>query len=166
MSKTINISLSTSSINCAIAELEAYKRWNERKTAQLNERLATLGAMYASKLFGSAAYDGNNDVQVTAEPTENGWRIIASGKAVLFIEFGAGVYYNGAEPYPEPRPAGVEKIGEYGKGKGKHSLWAFLDENGELVKTHGTPAAMPMFYTTQELISEIGRVAQEVFSYD
>ena len=82
---------------------------------------------------------------------------------MFFIEFGAGVYFNGPEPYPEPRPDGVAKIGEYGQGKGKQNTWGYYDDGGNLILTHGTPAAMPMYHAERTMEQEIKRIAREVF---
>lgn len=140
------------------------KVWIEQKTQELNERLAMVAVNEAATHFGNAIYDGTNDVTLTAEPIANGWQIVAEGQAVFFIEFGAGVYYNGTEPYPEPRPEGIVGIGEYGKGFGKRKAWGFYDEDGELVITHGNPAAMPMFYAKEEVITQLNEIARQVFA--
>ena len=162
--KTISMSLTVESIGAAIKELNAYKEQIKRKTAMLCERLALLGAQEASVRFATAMYDGNNDTAVSVEPTLTGWSIIASGQAVCFIEFGAGVYHNAAEPYPNPRPSGVVGIGQYGKGYGKRRMWGYYDEAGELVKTRGNPAGMPMYYATVEMERAVAQIAKEVFS--
>ncbi len=161
--KKIVLSLDEKSINNAIKELNAYKKWVEEKTKQLCERLALIGAQEASVRFTTAMYDGDNDVEVEVGPTENGWVITAKGEAVAFLEFGAGVYHNSSEPYPNPRPEGIVGIGEYGKGMGKRQAWGFYD-NGELVITRGNPAVMGMWYATQEMEREVLRIAREVFN--
>ena len=103
--KRINLfTLSESSINQAIKEAKAYKKWVDEKTKLLIEKLALIGAQEASVRFAGAIYDGNNDVEVTVSPIENGWQISAKGQAVAFLEFGAGVYHNPSEPYPNPPP--------------------------------------------------------------
>lgn len=161
--RTIKMTLSAASIDNAIREIEEYKYWVRQKCEQLSERLAEIGAKEAKVRFGGAYYDSNNDVNVTTEPTENGWRIVAQGKAVFFIEFGAGVHFNGAESYPGQRPPGIVGIGEYGKGHGKRDTWVFIDENGNKVFTHGNPAAMPMYSARKAMEQEVLRIAKEVF---
>lgn len=161
--RKITITLDDKSISNAIKELNRYKKWVDEKTKLLIEKLAIIGAHEASVRFASAMYDGDNDVAVEVGPTENGWVITASGEAVCFIEFGAGVYHNPSEPYPNPRPDGVVGIGEYGQGKGKRQAWGYYDEAGNLVITRGNPAAMPMWYATTEMEREVLRIAKEVF---
>lgn len=160
--RTITMKLSTSSIDKAVKELKAYEAWVKQKISELTERLATIGAMEATVRFSRAYYDGEKDSTISVEPIINGWKIIASGQSVFFIEFGAGVYYNGSEPYPE-RPAGVSGIGEYGQGKGKQNTWGYYSNSGELVLTHGTPAAMPMHHAGRVMEQEIVKIAREVF---
>ena len=163
MSKVIRISLSTQSIGQAIKELKAYRDSLESRKEKLLEELAKIGVQEASVRFTTAIYDGVNDSEVTLETIENGYRIVASGKAVAFIEFGAGVYHNPTEPYPNPRPDGIVGIGEYGKGHGKRQAWGFKNESGELVITHGNPAAMPMWYASEEMRNSILKIARRVF---
>lgn len=164
--KVITVQLNSKSISAAIKEVRAYKAWAERKTRELAKRLVELGAQEAKVRFSGAQYDGGNDATVSVESIPGGYKIVASGGSVFFIEFGAGVYYNGSEPYPEPRPAGVVGIGEYGKGYGKRKAWGFYDERGELVVTHGTPAAMPMLHAGRTMRQNIEKIAEEVFAHD
>ena len=164
MAKTvIKMTLSTSSIDNAIKELKAFKVSLEQKKDKLLEELANIGVREASVRFTTAMYDGVNDSSVTLEQTSTGYAIVAEGHAVAFIEFGAGVYHNPGEPYPNPRPSGIVGIGEYGKGRGKRQAWGFMDGGGNLVITHGNPAAMPMWYASEEMRSKILKIAREVF---
>ena len=161
--KIIKMSLSVDSINNAIAELRSFRDSLDQKKDKLLEELASIGVKEASVRFTTAMYDGVNDSSVTLETTSDGYAIIAEGHAVAFIEFGAGVYHNTGEPYPDPRPEGIVGIGEYGKGYGKRQAWGFRNEDGELTITRGNPAAMPMWYASEEMQSKIQKIAQEVF---
>lgn len=158
------MSLSTASIDNAIKELKAFQVSLDQKKDKLLEELANIGVKEASIRFTTAMYDGVNDSSVTLETIADGYCIKAEGKAVAFIEFGAGVYHNPGEPYPNPRPSGIVGIGEYGKGHGKRQAWGFKDDSGELVITHGNPAAMPMWYASEEMRSKILKIAREVFA--
>lgn len=163
MAKVIKMGLSTKSINNAIKELKAFRDSLEGKKDKLLKELGEIGVREASVRFTTAMYDGVNDSRVSLEATNNGYAIVASGKVVAFIEFGAGVYHNGSEPYPDPRPAGIVGIGEYGKGYGKRNTWVYIDEAGDKVFTHGNPAAMPMWYASEEMRSQIETIARRVF---
>ena len=161
--QVITTDLSSKSIGKAIKALKSYRDSIEVKTNKLLEELAYIGVKEASVRFTTAIYDGVNDSSVTLNPIENGYCILAEGKAVAFIEFGAGVYHNPGEPYPNPRPEGIVGIGEYGKGYGKRQAWGFRNEDGELVITRGTPAAMPMWYASEEMRNAIVSKFKEVF---
>lgn len=169
--KVISVGLSKQGIDKAIKELTKYKQEFLTKEQKLMEGLANIGVREASIRFTTAMYDGVNDSSVTLDKTSDGYAIVASGQAVAFIEFGTGVYHNSAEPYPNPRPAGVVGIGEYGQGKGKRRAWYYKGEpgtNGEVlnngvVKTRGNPAAMPMWYASEEMRRSILQVVREVF---
>ena len=161
--KIIKTDLSVNGIDAAIAGLKAYRDSLDVRKDKLLEELAKIGVREASVRFTTAMYDGVNDSNVSLEPTLGGYAIVARGHAVAFIEFGAGVYHNPGEPYPDPRPAGIVKIGEYGLGRGKRQAWGFLDDTGNLVITHGNPAAMPMWYASEEMRRKIFKIAREVF---
>lgn len=172
VSKIIKMTLSTSSIENAISELKAFRASLEQKKNKMLEKLADIGLREASIRFTTAMYDGTNDVSVTLEPIANGYRIVANGQAVCFIEFGSGVHYNPTGPYyPLAKPADVVGIGEYGDGKGKRQTWYYNGDpgtNGEIqengaVKTHGNPAAMPMWRASEEMRSKIAKIFKEVF---
>ena len=155
--------LSSPSIRDAINELQSYRDSLDVKTDKFLEELAYIGVKEASIRFTTAMYDGINDSTVRLESMWYGYRIVAEGKAVAFIEFGSGVYHNPGEPYPNPRPSGIVGIGEYGKGMGQRQAWGFRDESGELVITHGNPAAMPMWYASEEMRKAIKKKFVEVF---
>lgn len=161
--KVIIMDLSVSSIENAIKELKAFRDSIEIKKRSLLKGLGEIGVREASVRFTTAIYDGVNDSDVTLEPISDGYCIKAEGKAVAFIEFGAGVYHNPSEPYPNPRPSGIVGIGEYGKGHGKRQAWGFRDDSGELVITHGNPAAMPMWYASDEMRKAIVKLFKEEF---
>lgn len=163
MVKVIKMGLSTESIDNAIAQLIAYRNTLDAKKDKLLKRLGEIGVREASVRFTTAMYDGVNDSSVSLEANKDGYAIIAEGHAVAFIEFGAGVYHNSGEPYPDPRPEGIVGIGEYGKGYGKRQAWGYKDDSGELVITHGNPAAMPLWYASEEMRNNILKIAKEVF---
>lgn len=169
--KIIKISLDSKSIGDAIREIEKYKKELLNKEKILLEKLAMVGVKEASVRFTTAMYDGINDSSVSLEEIANGYAVVAKGDAVAFIEFGTGVYHNSGEPYPLPRPEGIVGIGEYGDGKGKRRAWFYHGDAGSsgevqpsgVVKTRGNPAAMPLWYASEEMKNSILQIAREVF---
>lgn len=165
----IKFSLSPSSIDAAVKKLEDYRDSLPVKAEQIRKRVAELLGQLVEEGFNGALYDDVlyegmkvPDVSVTVEEDENVSLVIAHGKEAIFIEFGAGVYYNQGGGRPD-RPPGIVNIGEYGKGYGKRQVWGYYDETGELKLTHGTPASMPMFYAAREIAKRIPDIAREVF---
>lgn len=88
--------------------------------------------------------------------------VVASGSQTAFIEFGAGVYFNGAvgsKPHIKADKVGAVGIGEYGKGYGAQEKWRI----GRNVWTHGTPMQAPMWLATINLESELLEIARSIF---
>ena len=158
-----NCDLSDKDIDRLIVEFSQYRQMLLKKEKQFLARLANIGLKEASVRFTTAMYDGINDVTVQLDDKGTGYVIEAAGRAVAFIEFGAGVYYNEGEPYPSARPSGIVGIGQYGKGYGKRKAWGYRDETNQLVITRGNPAAMPMWYASEEMKRSVTKIAREVF---
>ena len=159
----------------ATRRLDTYYSDLKSKADELCKRLAELGCTRAKLDFSNAIYDGVNDVDVHVEPIDNGYKVVATGNAVMFIEFGAGVYYNGSGSYPGELEPGVVGIGEYGQGRGKHDWWFYSGPLGNgggvasdkypgLYLTHGNPPAAAMYHAKQEVKDAIERIAKEVFN--
>lgn len=173
MSKIINVSLNTASINAAVQELRNYAKWVAGKTAELQERIATLIANDARIVYNNSIADdllsespiiGN--VRVVVQTNGNVTVVIADGKDAVFMEFGAGVFYNGAVG-SSPNPWGNElglTIGSFGKGNGAKQVWGYRGDDGEIHLTHGAPASMPLYRAVQSVSRDIERIAREVFS--
>ena len=175
--KTIKCTLDT--IDKAIEEIERYQRELNQKVHKLMERLAEVGISEADVRFGRAIYDGTNDVLVNKSPEwvdENKLVISASGKAITFIEFGAGVHY-ASESHPKAGEFGYNR-GGYGYHLGRLDSWRYDGDpgtNGEVitegkhkgeVKTHGNPANRVMYESAKEMREQIAKIAKEVFGND
>ena len=162
MSKTIEIRLSEESISNAIRELREYGLWIDRKTNELRQRLAMLGASVASIQFSRAIYSGSNDVTVRVDDTGSVAVIYAEGESVAFIEFGSGSKYGYGHPQggefgfvPGSWSDGSEGKGHWDDPKG----WWF----GSGQHSYGNPPAMAMYDAVQKMTEELTRVAKEVF---
>ena len=168
MNRTIHVDVfDPASVNAAVNELREYAVWIRRKANELAQRLADIGVVNVSLGYARAIYTGENDITVTVEEQGEGrYAIIASGNALLFIEFGAGVTYG----YGHPDPVVGETVmgpGTYPYGKGH---WD--DPDGwylpgyEHIHTYGNPPSMTMYLTAKELRDRLQDIAQEVFSHD
>lgn len=160
--KKIVYTLDPASINAAIKSLEEYEKWVEERSMVLCERLASLGATRASLDFSRATYDGKNDVSVKVEAISNGYKVIASGGAVLFIEFGSGAKYGSGHPEPMGYgPGTYPGKGHWDDPNGWYLPSDVAEYKGQ--KSYGNPPAAGMYNGRKMAIEEFYRIAKEVF---
>lgn len=169
MSKRIRISLSEKSIRNAINEIEVYKRQFVERNEVFVRRLAELGIPVIDQNIAAAQGDSdkshNTYIKINSFGSYSEAKLVVEGVDLLFIEFGAGVYYNGSAG-TSPHQKGEEfgyTIGSYGKGQGSKDFWFYYADTGEAVMSHGTEATMPVFRASQEIIQNIRGIAREVF---
>lgn len=177
MSREIFVNvLDPASIDAAVREIRDYAEFVRRKTDELRERVAYFIARDASAVFNTAvAEDDLRDgvhtghVEVSVRPGENNTTlVVADGKDAVFMEFGAGVYFNGPVG-SSPNPWGQDNgftIGSYGHGNGKKEVWAYTGDDGEIHLTHGAPASMPLFNAVMGVRRDLVDIAREVFGND
>lgn len=141
-------------------------------------KLAEIGIETASVSYANAEYDGVNDVVVAPEPywvDDDTLLVSASGKAILFIEFGSGVYNPDGHPFRDRVP-GLSARGEYGGGHGKQPFWGFTPRpgttttaggvrsaDGRVVITRGNRSNMAMYHASKAIKERIREIAKEVF---
>ena len=186
MNKTITIDIfDPASIDDAIEAIRDYSVWVQHKTEELRERVADLLVQQAELGFNGAiasdtfkVRDGKNtspegpilaNVSVTKESGEGSTLVVAHGSDAVWIEFGAGVHYNGSVgSYPNPwgLNAGMAAIGTYGEGNGAKEVWGYLGSDGKIHLTRGTPASMPLYKAVQSVSRDIVKIAREVFASD
>lgn len=165
----MKMQLKTTGVDKVIKRLDSYKRQIPSKMNLLMERLATIGAYRARADFSAAMYAGENDVEITVNPIANGYEVVASGKSVLFIEFGTGVIN---PEHPKSGEFGFSH-GTYGKGKGADpNGWVYVGEQGNagqtiregVYRTRGNPPAKAMYNSSEEVRRRIQEIAREVFN--
>lgn len=167
--RVIKIGLSTDSIDRAIQELQTYRQELRQKCSIFVQRLAEIGIETIDAHKYSRGDSDFNDMRTHVWLDDRGSNVFAklvlSGKDVAFIEFGAGVHYNGSgSPHPYGPPLGMV-IGSYGKGHGLDDSWRYYDEErGQFRLSYGTEAAMPMYNADREIRQKFLSIAKEVFS--
>lgn len=166
----------TSNIDSFLQRLEGFEGRIDRKaTAVCRTLCRDVGMPVADKGFATAQYDGNNDVTVVAKPIPNGGAVIATGKAVAFIEYGSGVHWNGSGRYPEPLPDGISPIGTYGHGWGRLDKWHYKGDAGTngvyemtgrwrgYIETYGNPPACAMYNAKRQMLDRAQEVANKEY---
>lgn len=181
----INISLTTKgSLQNAIKQLEQYRDKIDNKADIFIERLALLGVPVIREKFASADTDDFDfdrshytHIQLESFGDHHKATLVVEGRNLFFVEFGAGIHFNGGG---SPNPSVVQDvpggtlyhaggaelgytIGSYGKHQGLKDFWFYYDDQGGSQMSHGTKASMPMYSAEMEIISKIQQLAREVF---
>lgn len=174
----ININpLSASSVREAIQKIEAYQNSLEGKCQELIRRLSEIGVEVIKRQVTSAQTD---DADKTYQVDDSNWNnsknrveliLKVSGDDLVFIEFGAGVHFNGpvgssSSPVGEQLGFTIGSYSDYGPGGksfGQFDEWYYTDESGTRHWTHGTQGTAPVYTASTEMRSRIAEVAMEVF---
>lgn len=167
-----------SSFDKAISELERYRNDLQTRADLIRERVAERIRWSAEEGFSTSIADaiflggteqvgGNVTVTISDEGTVT--VVIASGADAVFMEFGAGVYFNGGKgaighsSHPSGERQGMT-IGEYGKKRGRQNAWHLPGSTKDNpIVTRGTPASMPMYRGAREAAAALDEIAREVF---
>lgn len=159
--RKISFGLSPDAIKDAVDYLETYKKWVNQKMDELMIRLAAVGLETARVYFQQGATEGNEAPETWVEPIENGFKIIARGKDVFFIEFGAG---DAAGNHPDAANAPVDTSpGSYSKiNTGEYAKYQSWHHKG--VKYTELQPQMPMYHAMREIERNVQKIAKEVFS--
>lgn len=159
--KTITLELSVASCNKALKELEKYQREIKPKLDEVCKRLAEIGAQEASIRAQFGRVYGNDDVTVSTEKMENGYKVVMSGADIYFVEFGtgdrAGEYAGDASNVSVGIMPG-DWSETHAQQYSRFGYW-FYDN----VRYEGTPAEMPMYYAGKKMREEMPRIVREVF---
>lgn len=160
---------STKGLKALEEYLNKYKNTLETKASTFVYRLAEIGLPIIEEKINESqtTADKSHDTYIKVTHIDGGTQatLILSGAQMVFIEFGAGVHYNGivgSSPHPKGAELGFT-IGSYGNGNGQYDTWFYYDENGNLIETYGTEATMPMFSASNEIELKMIRIAKEVF---
>lgn len=181
MKLTINV-FDENSVEQALTALDSYRRTFEQRVSTFTNRLATELQDEAQQIFATSVIDdgseivdkkvitkyrnANVDVSVKSE-SGNTVVVIATGEDAVWVEFGTGIYFNGASggsPHPNGSKLGMV-IGGYGKGHGKRKTWGYY-EDGVVQLTHGVPAQLPLYRATISVCDRIAEIGREVFESD
>ena len=176
--RKININVtSVKSIEDAIKQVEKYQLEVALKNKEFVRALTKKGIEEAGKHLEFKG-DSTPPTIATQNPhvlmgkTEGQMSasIRLKGEDVAFVEFGAGIHYN-TPVGTSPNPYGVElgyTIGSYsdsgnGYSQGQNDFWEYTDDNGIMVVSYGTEAAMPLFHASEKVKQEYAEVAKSVF---
>lgn len=168
---TIN-GLSAKSLEEAAKKVEKLQKEYAQKNREYVKQLTQVGIKEAYKFLSVADGDSDPPDFVTDSPYVRGGHrdglmtstISIEGEDVAFVEFGAGIHYNGT-PNSSPNPYGVKlgyTIGSYGLGQGLNDYW-FFKEDGEWKVSYGTEATMPLYHASEAIKQNYKDIANKVF---
>ena len=170
INKKIKINLFDSrSLDKAIQEIRQYQNSLNDKCTEFVRRLAEVGIPVIDENIAAAQGDSdkghNTYIKIKSFDSYSQAELIVESKSILWIEFGAGVHFNGhlgSSPHPKGEELGYT-IGSYGKGQGKNDFWFYYADSGEAVMSHGTQATMPVYKAGLEIKRQVLKIAKEVF---
>lgn len=150
-------------LDAVIRRLENLVDSLETKKKDFLQRLADIGVDTAKIHFSNASYDGDRTVDVDPAWIDDNTIVVqASGKSVLFIEFGSGLIGYGHE-LAEQFGYGPGTWSDSEQGKGH---WAdpkgWYYEHGK--KSYGNPPARAMYEASKEMRRQMLDIAREVFT--
>lgn len=164
MAKRIKATLSQSSIQQAIREIEQYKQDVISKTKIFAQRLADEGVILAKVKIMEypAVYTGELLNSIMDKPgaiITNGsqWIIYTGCQWAQFVEFGTGI--TGSEnPHPDTGIANWK----YDANEHGDAGWHYY-KDGEWHWTKGMPSRPFMYETARDLAKLMPKIAREVF---
>lgn len=163
----LRIGLSPKDVKKALAQAREYQKQLNNKNALFVERLAETGIPIIKGRMAASRGDSNpahsTEIRIYANGDKVEGTLTLSGEDILFFEFGSGVYYNASDP---------PHASDFGYGVGTypgqtHAFdsdgWWYRDEANQLHHSYGTEATMPMLKASEEIISNIRKIAREVY---
>lgn len=170
------------SLDAAIKKLEQIsKQEMEAFAMDLVEELAKTGADIARVNFSDAEYAGTHTEDVSFKISDNGKKatVYADGDAVLFIEFGTGIYKSApVGEYDEIVSGSVLDHGEYKRKQGANPWgWFYTGSPGpnhpsdtqvaygkpNTVHTYGNDANSSMYNARLELEKQYEGIVRKVW---
>ena len=170
------------SIDSAIAKFKRIASGEiESLVKEIVEELAKAGADIARVNFAGAEYAGSHSEEVDFKISDNGKKatVYADGNAVLFIEFGTGIYKQSpVNEYGEIISGEVSPHGEYGHRRGSQPWgWFYTGSQGSnppsdtepangkpgVIHTHGNDADSSMYRARLELEKQYEGIVRKVW---
>lgn len=168
----ININpLSAKSVADAIKQIEDYRFSLDYKVDRFMQELYGLATAIIEEYVGKAkgdpnldrSYTADHDVKRTANTSE--MTIKVKGEDLVFIEFGAGIHYNGGPDAlgKSPHPKGMEFgfwIGSYSDLGGNGYSYGQYDQ---WFGYQGTESTAPVYQAAKAIREQAGEIATRVF---
>lgn len=168
--RRLKLYLSPGGIDKVIKGLEEYQKRIEVKGVEVCKQLAKSGAEYARKgyerdiLFYPGQRDRMNDIKVYDDESLMGHSFWAEGRALLFLEFGAGVTYGYGHPLADELGFGPGTYPGKGHWDDPDGWWYF--DGLHFAHTYGNRPSQVMYAAAKRARLAVPSVAKEVFARD
>lgn len=155
------------SIENAIKELQDYEKKLNNKIQKLIESLTNDGVEVANAWIMASQGDSEKP-KVTFQVSPVGdivkAQVFMTGKDVLFIEFGAGIHFNGEDtPHAADFGYGIGTYNPNSNNAMELEGWYYWTGT-ERVHSYGTEGTYPMYHAAETMRNNIIKKALETFS--
>ena len=167
----LKLDLSVHDFEKAIAEIEKYQNSLSDKIAVLVDKLCRCGIVVA-KIKVIASQGDSTVARVVYDPPKLDGDIVSAtisleGKDAVFIEFGAGIYYNNGNAHPMASTFGFG-VGTYPSEHPPNrainpGYWWYSDQNKNKHLSVGTEATMPLYNAAENIRNNLIQTAIEEF---
>jgi len=164
MNKVVTVSLDSQEINQLIERLNNFKSNISESADKIARETAYNALTYLDMQYAETPYNENvEDINTYVEKTADGYKVVASGKDVIYAEFGTGDLGE-QNPHPEkdmyslnPYNSG-ETIRDANEHSAAHGItsgkyWTYK-KNDVIYYTQGIPAGKQMFNTRNYVLKE------------
>ena len=161
--KTIEVDpFDVRSVDDAIKALQDYEKERKEKIAKYIQRLCEEGATAARTQYGIS--EDSKSLTVSVKQTDDGGIITAKGEAVMFLEFGSGVYTT-SHDLAVGMPFRIE-AGSWSLSPEGSKTWLKV-LNGEVAPEdyqYNTNPRAGMYEAYKAIVAAQDRIANEVFN--
>jgi hypothetical protein len=163
--------LSTKSLRQLSNEFNTYVNTLDLKCERLIERLTAEGIKVVDQNMASFKGDSSRSyttyVSIHRVPNKSvSATLVVENEDILFIEFGAGIYYNNGNAHPQASELGYG-VGTYPDQRNaiNPGYWWYKDDDGNgLHFSLGTEATMPVYKAYKAMAAQVIEIAKEVFA--
>ena len=154
----MKITCTLDTLGDALKDIKKFKKELPKKVKELAEHLADVGVQTAQGIYGGSG-------SVTKAPTKNGYKILAEGRAVCFMEFGTGVYADDSNLDKYDNLTFKVEPGSWSESEeGAHTWSKWIDAGNDPNAWPYNRTARPgMFLAYQAIVAAIQEEAEKVF---
>lgn len=175
MPLNIRLTLDPAGIDAAARQLEAYANKLPDIAERIAKGLADKGYQVAYSILAGHVFDGETISSLMVTNEGNGQFLLsASSRAILFLEFGAGMRYAAPHPWASEQGMGAGTYPGQTHADDPNGWWFPTDDPRLIVRrgadgqgwghSYGMPPYMPFYRSSEEMRRDILEVARSVFA--